>query len=361
MGKELIIKNPPSKGNGWRRSLGLFVLMAFLAACQKPPAASDTPTQALTPSLTATQSITDTPTVTPLPTLTPEPAWYQGVDPSYGALRFQYAEVLNKKARVYASFDDAVAKNGNFGYLPNFPAYVAYTDTRKGSDGETYYLENYGWMAGADLSLLIPSKFSGILLTRPVDFRFGWLLADAQSVNAAGEPVRAYQRYDVIHEVPAAAAKDGFISVGVDEWLPVASVALTSTQIPADVAANTCRFIYVNLTTQILTVFNNCKLVFATLISSGKNSWTFTGSFAILNKWEYYMISSPDWSTSDFYIERVPFFMNYAGDFGFHGAYWHDDFGSAGSHGCINLSPTDAGWLFAWAGTGERVIISAGK
>jgi hypothetical protein len=33
---------------------------------------------------------------------------------------------------------------------------------------------------------------------------------------------------------------------------------------------------------------------------------------------------------------------------GLHAAFWHDDFGHARSHGCVNLSPRDAARLFAW-------------
>jgi hypothetical protein len=53
-----------------------------------------------------------------------------------------------------------------------------------------------------------------------------------------------------------------------------------------------------------------------------------------------------------------------------HGAYWHNDFGRARSHGCINLRPEDALWLYRWTnpptpearikgtgGYGTRVII----
>jgi len=32
------------------------------------------------------------------------------------------------------------------------------------------------------------------------------------------------------------------------------------------------------------------------------------------------------------------------------GAYWHHDFGQVRSHGCINLEPSDAEWLFDWTG-----------
>ena len=32
----------------------------------------------------------------------------------------------------------------------------------------------------------------------------------------------------------------------------------------------------------------------------------------------------------------------------FHGAYWHNNFGVPMSHGCVNMRPEDAKWLFRW-------------
>ena len=350
---------PPS----WFSIFILAVLAAFLSSCGPAPTPlpTVTVTETATPSVTATATFT--PTQTPTLTPTPEPAWYQPLDPSLGMLKYNYALVNNPKARVYISLQDAVANTGNFGYLPNYPAYVAYTTTET-RDGRTFYFVpiNYGWMDGANLQILTPSAFTGILLTREVPFRFGWVLTDTQSINAAGTPVRAYSRYQVVHKVAAATQKTGYIAVGADEWLPEELVALVGSQVPADAGANTCRFIYVNLAEQTLTVYDNCKLVFATLISSGANSWTFEGRFAIQNKNPpYSTISPPAESTSEYYIEGVPFFMSYALNFGFHGAYWHDNFGTAASHGCINLSPADAKWLYDWAGLGDVVIISSGK
>jgi lipoprotein-anchoring transpeptidase ErfK/SrfK len=277
-------------------------------------------------------------------------------------LKYKYAQANNPKVRVYVSLQDAVAKTGNFGYLPNYPAYVAYSATES-RDGRTFFYDpvNYGWMDGADLQNLTPSSFSGILLSREVPFRFGWVLVDSQSINSAGTPIQKYSRYQVVHEAPATTENPGFIAIGADEWLPEEAVALVSPQVPADTGANACRFIYANIAEQTLSVYNNCALVFATLISSGANSWTFEGRFTILYKEPYSTINSPAWSTSEYYIQGVPYFMTYAGDFGFHGAYWHDNFGSAASHGCINLSPADAKWLYDWAGLGDLVIISAGN
>jgi lipoprotein-anchoring transpeptidase ErfK/SrfK len=332
----------------------------LLSACQSAPVSTPTPIK--TAVIPSTSTSTAVPTLTPTVTPTPEPAWYQPLDPSTGFLKYNYAQIINPRARIYVSLQDALAKTGNFGYPPNYPAYVAYTSTET-RDGYTYYQVSvtYGWMDGEDLQLLTPSTFTGILLTRQVSFRFGWVLADTQSVNAAGVPLKTYHRYQVIHEVPSVTDLPDHIAIGTDEWLPVDKVALVSTQLPAEAGPNTCRFIYTDLKTQTLSVYDGCKLVFATLISSGKNDWTFEGRFTILYKVEYSTIIPPPESTSDYYIEGVPYFMTYLGNFGFHGAYWHDDFGAATSHGCINLSPTDAKWLYDWARLGDVALISAGK
>ena len=341
----------------------LAVLALFLSSCNPAPTPAPTATVTETALPTLTPTATSTPTLVPTLTPTPEPAWYQPLDPSLGVLKYSYALVNNPKARVYVSPQDAVAHTGNFGNLPKYPAYVAYTTTET-RDGRTFYFDpvNYGWMDGADLQILTPSAFTGIKLTRDVPFRFGWVLTETQSVNAAGTPIQTYTRYQIVHEVPTVTENPGYIAVGADEWLPEDKVALVNPQIPADAGANTCRFIYANLAEQTLTVYDKCELVFATLISSGANSWTFEGRFTIQNKNPpYSSITPPAESTSEYYIEGVPYFMSYALNFGFHGAYWHDNFGTAASHGCINLSPADAKWLYDWAGLGERVIISAGQ
>ncbi len=346
--------------NDLSRYYGLIVVLFFtLASCQNTPTPAPAPTE--TPTLTATASQTFTPTVTSTPTLTPEPAWYEQIDASYSALEYRYGLVDKPDARRYTTLADAVEKTGNFDYLPIIPAYVAIVG-EESRDGHTYYYFNYGWMDSADVQLLTPSALRGILLTREVDFRFGWVLADTQSVNAAGTPVRAYSRYEIVHEVPALTENPGYIAVGPDEWLPEEAVALTSPGVPDDAGAGTCRFIYVDLAEQTLRVYDGCKLVFATLVSTGKQAgWTFPERSAILTKFSYLVLTAPAWSTSVYYQEAVPYFMTYDGDLGFHGAYWHDDFGTPVSHGCVNLSPADAKWLYAWAGLGERVIVSAGK
>jgi lipoprotein-anchoring transpeptidase ErfK/SrfK len=279
-------------------------------------------------------------------------------------MKYRYGLVENQYARVYVTLEDAVAQNGNFGYLPNTPAGVS-IDGEETRDGKTYYATLLGWISAEDVKLFTPSALRGILLTRQVDFRFGWVKAETQSVNAAGTPVRSYARYEIVHEVPstgsglrpAVAEKLDYFAVGPDEWLPLDSLAVTSSQVPAE--AGTCRFLHVDLTQQILRVFDNCQLVFATLVSTGKErGWTYPGRYTIVYRQESTLLTPPAGFPGEYYLWSVPFFMGFNGDIGFHGTYWHDDFGTPVSHGCVNLSPADSKWLYEWARDGEIVIVA---
>jgi lipoprotein-anchoring transpeptidase ErfK/SrfK len=49
-----------------------------------------------------------------------------------------------------------------------------------------------------------------------------------------------------------------------------------------------------------------------------------------------------------FELRDVPYVEYFSSGYALHAAYWHDVFGTARSHGCINLSPIDAHRLFMW-------------
>jgi hypothetical protein len=51
---------------------------------------------------------------------------------------------------------------------------------------------------------------------------------------------------------------------------------------------------------------------------------------------------------SDFELRDVPWIQYFAAGYALHGAYWHDVFGTARSHGCVNLAPIDARYVFMW-------------
>lgn len=47
-------------------------------------------------------------------------------------------------------------------------------------------------------------------------------------------------------------------------------------------------------------------------------------------------------------IDDVPWTQYFSGSVALHGAFWHAGFGQVRSHGCVNLSPSDARWLFGF-------------
>ena len=63
-------------------------------------------------------------------------------------------------------------------------------------------------------------------------------------------------------------------------------------------------------------------------------------------------------SGADYYnLPGVPWVMYFAGANAIHGTYWHHNFGTPMSHGCINLTIDDAKWFYDWAEIGTPVIL----
>jgi hypothetical protein len=56
--------------------------------------------------------------------------------------------------------------------------------------------------------------------------------------------------------------------------------------------------------------------------------------------------------TSDIYAYELPGvpWVSYFHEWGvaFHGTYWHDNYGNEMSHGCVNMRPDEAKWMFRW-------------
>ena len=113
------------------------------------------------------------------------------------------------------------------------------------------------------------------------------------------------------------------------------------------------RWIQIDLKTQRLTAWEGGKPVYAIVISSGKKSTpTLTGIFNIQSKQKSSRMKGEDYDVPD-----VPYAMYYQGNYAIHGAYWHRKFGTPISHGCVNIAPDHAKWLFQWASLGTPVII----
>lgn len=114
------------------------------------------------------------------------------------------------------------------------------------------------------------------------------------------------------------------------------------------------KHIYVDLATQTLTAYEGDTIFMQTPISSGKWGKTPTGDFKI---WETLRATkmSGGSGTDYYYLPNVPYVMFFSNSevapgrgFALHGAYWHNNFGHAMSHGCVNMRTTDAEKLYYW-------------
>lgn len=125
---------------------------------------------------------------------------------------------------------------------------------------------------------------------------------------------------------------------------------------PPDVGANE-KWIEVNLDRQMLIAYQGPRPVYVTLVSTGRrnrdneqrNYETVQGAFRIYSKHLTTTMDGNSAGDGPYSIEDVPWVMYFEGSFALHGAFWHNLFGYMRSHGCVNMAPADARWVFQWS------------
>ena len=118
------------------------------------------------------------------------------------------------------------------------------------------------------------------------------------------------------------------------------------------------RWIEIDLSHQVLIAYDGTTPRYATLVSTGRTRTpgpefdylTPTGLFRIRGKHLTSTMDDDAPGAPPYSLEDVPYVMYFHGAYAFHSAFWHDRFGRPRSHGCINLAPKDAKWLYNWAG-----------
>jgi lipoprotein-anchoring transpeptidase ErfK/SrfK len=112
----------------------------------------------------------------------------------------------------------------------------------------------------------------------------------------------------------------------------------------------------VSIRNQTLVAYEGEVPVYATLVSTGAEGLldaethraTVQGDFLIHTKHVTSTMDS-DVEGDAYDLRDVPYVQYFSGGTALHAAFWHDAFGTPRSHGCINLSPLDARWLFDWS------------
>jgi len=128
--------------------------------------------------------------------------------------------------------------------------------------------------------------------------------------------------------------------------IPSSELGLLSPELPEE-----NKSIYVDLANQFVTAFEDENPVLAVRCSSGaKGTTTPLGEFSTFHKGSsIHMTNQGDAVANIYDLPGVPWVSFFTGTgAGFHGTYWHNDYGRPRSHGCVNLAPGDAKFIYRW-------------
>lgn len=133
-----------------------------------------------------------------------------------------------------------------------------------------------------------------------------------------------------------------------------AAFALPVTSTPFE-STNLFRRVEVDLSEQRTYLYENEKLVKSWAVSTGKGAnATDKGRFRVYAQLRTQNMGRQDTTVAPYYYTpNVPYISYFNGDEALHGTYWHSNFGTPMSHGCVNM-PVDAAryvWEFATKGT----------
>lgn len=155
---------------------------------------------------------------------------------------------------------------------------------------------------------------------------------------------------------PTATETPGTMAMEIVADTPTSAYVAPTYAPPKDQIAssgNGGRWIDVDLTNQRVYAYEGDTIVNSFLVSTG--TWihpTVTGKYKIYIKLRSGNMSGPGYS-----LPNVPYIMYFYGSYGLHGTYWHSNFGTPMSHGCVNLQTDDAAWLYNWASIGTVVNV----
>ncbi|NUP14103.1 MAG: L,D-transpeptidase [Polyangiaceae bacterium] len=148
----------------------------------------------------------------------------------------------------------------------------------------------------------------------------------------------------------------GYLETKDGSWVRADDVRVIEpmSRVPTWASGNR-KWVDVSILEQSLVAYEGTKPVYVTLVSTGADGLgdpkethsTIQGVFLIHTK-HVTVTMDGDEAGDQFDLRDVPFVQYFTEGYALHAAYWHDDFGTPRSHGCVNLAPKDAAWLFNW-------------
>jgi uncharacterized protein YraI len=189
----------------------------------------------------------------------------------------------------------------------------------------------------------------------------GWVVSASLNVRARPgvspdnppiDEVLHNQRLDILETRTVDGAR--WYRIGVDRWVLGTWVAAALPKArPAGIRA-TERWVGVNLGQQTAVAYEGDTPVYAAVVATGlPTTPTVQGVFRTWQRLTTGKMSGGSAATGGYYyLEGVTWTCYFYSGYALHTAYWHDAFGRPRSHGCVNLSPYDAWWIFQWSAPG---------
>ncbi len=255
-----------------------------------------------------------------------------------------------QKAAVISAFSTSVA--------PQLETKIIPLEEVPYSNDKSMYLEiksscNFAYKGGCVAARSGP----GTSHERIQDLRNGMVLkVEEEVVNAEGTWYKIV--FDEWLRYRDRIKGDWYVSAEYGEVLLEDNV----TDLTATSTLNSKKKIIVDRTKQKLFAYDEDVLVMEANISSGKElTPTPRGEFKIFRKTPSRYMQGPlpylvDKQIYD--LPGVPWTLYFtAGGAAIHGTYWHENFGTQYSHGCVNLLPAEAKLLYRWAELGTKVVV----
>jgi hypothetical protein len=272
-------------------------------------------------------------------------------------LPFDYARVWQKPVPVYSAPGDPATMTPIDTLLPP-DSWVSIDEEVEQAGRLWYRIADQAYVLADALLPGAPSLFHGITVTQTLTYPLVYIATQGLNVRARpgaaanNPPIATLNRYETADYLGSQRAGDAlWHQIGENRWIHGAYARVVyPVQRPESVPAD-ARWIAVDLAQQTLAAYEGDQLVFVTLVSSGRPPWyTPKGLNRIWIKLQTGDMQGGLVERGDYYaLQDVPWIMYFNKDVGLHAAYWHDRFGYPSSHGCVNLSPRDAKWLFDWA------------
>lgn len=131
----------------------------------------------------------------------------------------------------------------------------------------------------------------------------------------------------------------------------LAVVGVESSPAVAAARADGEKWIEVDLSEQKVYIYEGTEQVNEFVVSTGlPGTPTVTGEFRMWIRTPMQDMSGGNRASGNYYyLKDVQWVQYFYQSYGFHGTYWHNNFGNPMSRGCVNMTNDDAEWLFNWA------------